>query len=84
MEFISKVFAENLKSSGIKVERTSIYCPEMNGVAERYNRTALEGERSLLNEGKLLANMWEEALLAFAYLKKRFNHKKTNKTPLEL
>ncbi|GBN73143.1 Retrovirus-related Pol polyprotein from transposon TNT 1-94 [Araneus ventricosus] len=84
MEFISKEFTENLKSSGIKVERTNIYCPEMNGVAERYNRTALEGVRSLLNEGKLPANMWAEALLAFTYLKNRFIHRKTNKTPLEL
>ncbi|GBN72652.1 Retrovirus-related Pol polyprotein from transposon TNT 1-94 [Araneus ventricosus] len=56
----------------------------MNGVAKRYNRTVLEGERSLLNEGKLPANMWAEALLAFTYLKNRFIHRKTNKTPLEL
>ncbi|GBL94186.1 Retrovirus-related Pol polyprotein from transposon TNT 1-94 [Araneus ventricosus] len=84
MEFISKEFTENLKLSGIKVERTNIYCPEMNGVAERYNRTALEGVRSLLNEGKLPANMWAVALLAFTYLKNRFIHRKTNKTPLEL
>ncbi|GBN63366.1 hypothetical protein AVEN_46428-1 [Araneus ventricosus] len=56
----------------------------MNGVAERYNRTALEGVRSLLNEGKLPANIWVEALLAFTYLKNRFIHRKTNKTPLEL
>ncbi|GBM08411.1 Retrovirus-related Pol polyprotein from transposon TNT 1-94 [Araneus ventricosus] len=84
MEFISKEFTENLKSSRLKVERTNIYCPEMNGVAERYNRTALESVRSLLNEGKLPANMWEEAYLAFTYLKNRFIHRKTNKTPLEL
>ena len=45
MEFCHKEFEELLQERGIKIERTSTYTPEQNGVAERFNRTAIEGVR---------------------------------------
>ena len=43
MEFCSIEFEKFLRDRGIKMERTSTYSPEQNGIAERFNRTAIEG-----------------------------------------
>ncbi|GBM20067.1 hypothetical protein AVEN_268396-1 [Araneus ventricosus] len=61
-----------LKKAGIMQQRTNIYSPEMNGVAECLNRTMAGGVRCLRVEAEL-----PKAGLAytFIYLKNRFPHK---------
>ncbi|GBO43248.1 Retrovirus-related Pol polyprotein from transposon TNT 1-94 [Araneus ventricosus] len=59
-EFSADYFEQYLINEGIKIERTNIYLPEMNGVAERYNRTIIEGVRALLHESKLPKTLWAE------------------------
>ncbi|GBM39614.1 Retrovirus-related Pol polyprotein from transposon TNT 1-94 [Araneus ventricosus] len=69
----------------MKMERTSVYIPEQNGIVERFNRTAVEVIRSMLQDSGLKPQFWAEALLAFVHVKNRRVHKLTgNKTPIEI
>lgn len=84
MEFCHKEFEKFLQDKGIKVERTSTYTPEQNGVAERFNRTAVEGVRSILQDSGLEARFWAEALYNFVHVKNRSMHKQlSDLTPEE-
>ncbi|GFV91499.1 retrovirus-related Pol polyprotein from transposon TNT 1-94 [Trichonephila clavipes] len=56
---------------------------EMNGVAERYNLTALDGIKTLLNESGISQKFWAEALICFSYTWNRACHKGCKKTPFE-
>jgi transposase InsO family protein len=84
-EFCANYFESYLKSQGIKSEKTNVYSPEMNGVAERYNRTIIEGARALLIEAKLPKQLWAEVVFTQNYLRNRFPHKTLNgKAPLNI
>ncbi|UYV74938.1 DCTN3 [Cordylochernes scorpioides] len=56
------------------LERTSTYSPEQNGIAERFNRTAIEGVRAMLLDSGLQPRFWAEALNTFVYTKNRCEH----------
>ena len=75
MEFCYKEFVEFLYERGLKIERTSTYTPEQNGVVERFNRTAIESVRSMLQDSGLQSKFWAEALHAFVHVKNRCTHK---------
>ncbi|GFW73351.1 retrovirus-related Pol polyprotein from transposon TNT 1-94 [Trichonephila clavipes] len=72
-----------LTELGIKHEVTNSYTPEMNGVAERFNLTALDGIKTLLKSSEVPHKFWGEALLCFTYAWNRICHKDGNKTPFE-
>ncbi|GFW41332.1 retrovirus-related Pol polyprotein from transposon TNT 1-94 [Trichonephila clavipes] len=71
------------KELGIKHEVRNSYTPEMNGVAERFNLTALDGIKTLLKSSEVPHKFWGEALLCFTYAWNRICHKDSNKTPFE-
>ncbi|GFT07270.1 retrovirus-related Pol polyprotein from transposon TNT 1-94 [Trichonephila clavipes] len=48
LEFIHKEFCKFLDSQGIEMKRTNTDSPEMNGVSERFNYTALDAIRAML------------------------------------
>lgn len=83
LEFCNLEFKNFLEKQGIAHERTNCYSPEMNGVAERFNLTALDGVKALLNSSGLSQKFWAEALLCFTYTWNRVSHK-SKKTPFEL
>ncbi|GFW33657.1 retrovirus-related Pol polyprotein from transposon TNT 1-94 [Trichonephila clavipes] len=72
-----------LTELGIKHEVTNSYTPEMNGIAERFNLTALDGIKTLLKSSEVPHKFWGEALLCFTYAWNRICHKDSNKTPFE-
>ncbi|GFU75412.1 retrovirus-related Pol polyprotein from transposon TNT 1-94 [Trichonephila clavipes] len=72
-----------LTELGIKHEVTNSYTPEMNGVAERFNLTALDGIKTLLKYSEVPHKFSGEALLCFTYAWNRICHKDSNKTPFE-
>ena len=82
--FDNEDFVKYLNSQGINVERTSTYTPQQNGVAERYNYTAVDGIKSMLNSSGLSDKFWAEALLCFTYKWNRICHQNKSKTPFEL
>ncbi|UYV71371.1 FHDC1 [Cordylochernes scorpioides] len=85
LEFCNKEFENFLVNLGIKIERTSTYSPEQNGIAERFNRTAIEGVRAMLLDSGLQPRFWAEALNTFTYTKNRCEHALTKGvSPMEL
>ncbi|GBM55870.1 Retrovirus-related Pol polyprotein from transposon TNT 1-94 [Araneus ventricosus] len=74
LEFCHKVFENFLTKLGIKMERTSIYTPRQNGIAEKYNRAAMAGVRAMFHDSDLKPKFWAEALLTFVHAKNRCEH----------
>ncbi|GFV33697.1 retrovirus-related Pol polyprotein from transposon TNT 1-94 [Trichonephila clavipes] len=83
LEFCNKDMDNFLTELGIKHEVTNSYTPEMNGVAERFNLTALDGIKTLLKSSEVPHKFWGEALLCFTYAWNRICHKDGNQTPFE-
>lgn len=67
-EFCSQEFKNFCDMSGITPHYTAPYSPQQNGVVERRNRTVVAMGRSLLNERKMPAYMWGEAIRHAVYL----------------
>ena len=85
LEFCSAAFKQFTDEKGIVHERTNTYSPKMNGVAERLNRTMLEGARTVLIDSGLPKALWGEIANTVLYCKNRFPQRKLGKkTPFEL
>lgn len=84
-EYTSTEFKNYLAANGIRGEYNVPYNPELNGVAERANRTIVEKARSMMHDSGLPKNLWSEAVMAATYL---INRSPTvvlkNKTPYEM
>lgn len=84
-EYFSNNFKTFCASKGIQFHNTIPYTPELNGVAERLNRTILEKARAMIIHSKLNKSFWGEAVLCATYL---LNRSPTatleNVTPAEL
>uniref|UniRef100_T1IH58 Integrase catalytic domain-containing protein n=1 Tax=Strigamia maritima TaxID=126957 RepID=T1IH58_STRMM len=52
-EFTAGEFEKYLRHHGIEIQRTNAYSPQMNGTAERINRTILDGVRAMLADTDL-------------------------------
>lgn len=59
------------KFKGIVLDFTTPYTPQLNGKAERLNRTIMEKARALIAENKTKKNMWGEAVRTAVYLLNR-------------
>ncbi|UYV71045.1 hypothetical protein LAZ67_8001516, partial [Cordylochernes scorpioides] len=85
LEFCSSPWNIFTKAHGIVHERTMVYTPEQNGVAERMNRTLLNLVRSTVNSCNLPTASWAELTNTAAYLRNRVtNRHNEEKTPFEL
>ncbi|GBN49452.1 Retrovirus-related Pol polyprotein from transposon TNT 1-94 [Araneus ventricosus] len=69
MEFCHKDFETFLRDLGIRIERTSFYTPELNGIAERFNRSSMEAVRTMLQDSGLQPRFWAEALHGYVHTK---------------
>lgn len=67
-EYIPQTLLTMLHDCGIKHEKTPAHTPEMNGVAERFNRTLVEMIKSMLYEAELDDAWWGEAAVTATYL----------------
>ena len=56
------------REQGIKHQRTPPKTPQLNGLAERMNRTLVERVRCLLSDAKLPKSFWAEALNTVAHI----------------
>jgi len=77
-------FAKFLEEQGIVPQYTMPGSPDMNGVAERRNRTLLDMVRSMLSNSKLPTFLWREALKTTVYILNRVPTKAVSKTPFEI
>ena len=69
---------------GIDWKSTEAYTPEQNGIAERINRSLVEGTYAMLRQAGLSSGFWEEAMNQFVYIKNRTPHSKLGgKRPID-
>ena len=61
-------FEEYCRSKGIRLKFTVRKTPELNGLAERMNRTIMERVQSMLAHAKLPKTFWVEALMTATYV----------------
>jgi transposase InsO family protein len=70
-EYLSKEFDQHLATAGTARRLTVHDTPQLNGIAERLNRTLGEKVRALLHTATLPQNMWGEAVRHATWLKNR-------------
>ena len=83
-EYLSTEFLNHLKDKGILSEWTPPYTPQLNGVAERRNRTLLDMVRSMMCFTDLPISFWGYALEMAAYVLNRVPSKSVSGTPYEI
>lgn len=83
-EYESTEFKKWCKNRGIILDRSTPYTPQLNGTAERLNRTILDKARAMILESKLDKEMWGEAVLAATYVLNRSPKANKETTPFEL
>lgn len=83
-EFVNSKLQGYLRKEGIKAQCTVGYAPEQNGVAERKNRTLIEGARTMLAGSELPISFWAEAINTGNYVFNRIINKRKGKCPYEL
>jgi len=83
-EYVSKDIQQWCASKGIQQQLTPPYTPEMNGKAERLNRTLMERVRAMLEEAQLPGGFWPEAVRAAAHVIVRSPAAGRAATPLQL
>jgi hypothetical protein len=84
-EYLSAEFSSYCSTQGIHRQLTAAYSPYQNGLAERKNRTVLEGIRSVVAGTKIPRYLWEEIAKAVNYIQNRCPTKAIKlKTPEEM
>ena len=83
-EYLSTEFLDYLKVNGILFEWTSPFTPQLNGVAERRNRTLLDMVWSMMCFSNLLVSFWGHALEMAAYILNKVPSKSMSSTPYEI
>lgn len=82
-EFTSKAFAKYCAEHGINHTMTPPNTPQLNGVAERYNRVIVEMARCMISAKNLNKNFWGEAVICANFLRNRTPTSKIGMTPYE-
>ncbi|THG94269.1 hypothetical protein EW145_g8174 [Phellinidium pouzarii] len=84
-EYMPREWDHFCNSEGIHRQHTIRAEPHQNGVAERANRTLVEGITTMLNEAHLPATFWWDAVAAFVHVHNRSPTSAVQgKTPFEL
>ncbi|KAG6613824.1 Transposon-encoded protein [Phytophthora cinnamomi] len=81
-EYTSREMAKFCSDRGIVQKFTPPYTPQLNGVAERMNRTLVECARCMLEHAGLSKGYWGEAVVTATFLRNRcptraINHDKS-------
>lgn len=82
-EYKSSGLQQWCKMKGIVLDYTVPYSPQLNGTAERLNRTLMDKARAMIFDSQLSKEMWGEAVLTSAYLLNRSPTSTTDTTPAE-
>ena len=67
-KFINHELQKHCDDQGISVSTSIAYNPEINGRAERQNRTLIKGTRMMLKDSELGKDLWAEVILTHVYL----------------
>jgi hypothetical protein len=83
-EYKNNNFQSWCREKGIIIDYTVPYSPQLNGKAERLNRTLMEKARALIFDSKLNKEMWGEAIYTSTYLTNRSPSETIGCTPAEM
>lgn len=84
-EYINNNIYNFAKEKGIIINNCPAYVHELNGTAERFNRTIMNISRCLLTEAKVDRKYWPEIVCAATYIKNRtLANTIERKTPYEI
>lgn len=84
-EHLNQQTYDFIRKKGIESLPCPPYVHELNGVAERYNRSAMDMGRCLMREANIDKRYWPEAIKTMSYLKNRgIANTIENKTPFEI
>lgn len=84
-EYLNNEVFKFTKSKGIVISPCPVYVHELNGVAERFNRSVMDMSRCLLEEAQIEKKYWPEIVHAATYLKNRtLTNTIEKKTPYEI
>ena len=83
-EYLSSDFLDHLKKKEILSKWTPSYTPQLNGVAERRNRTLMKMVRSMMCHVDLPISFWGYALETAIYILNRVPSKSISSTPYEI
>lgn len=84
-EYLNRDIYNFIREKGIELLPCPPYAHELNGVAERYNRSAMDIGRCLMREAKIHRRYWPEIMKTAGYLKNRtIANTIENKTPYEI
>ncbi|GJV45254.1 retrovirus-related pol polyprotein from transposon TNT 1-94 [Tanacetum coccineum] len=83
-EYLSIEFFDHLKNCGIVSQLSPPRTPQMNGVAEKRNKTLLDMVRSMMCRATLPISFWGYALETAAHILNLVPTKKVSKTPFEM
>ncbi|XP_032457437.1 uncharacterized protein LOC100116824 isoform X3 [Nasonia vitripennis] len=84
-EYLNNEVFNYAKSKGIVISPCPVYVHELNGVAERFNRSIMDMSRCLLEEAQISKVYWPEIVQAATYLKNRtLTNNIEEKTPYEI
>lgn len=85
-EYLNNELIDFCSERGIKLETTIPHTPQLNGKAERFNRTLIEKVRSLLIDSEMQKKFWGEAARVATYITNRSPTEalSTDKTPYEM
>ena len=84
-EYETNEFNKFCREAGMKMDTTTVYTLEQNGVAERKNRTIVEDARAMLYDQGLPKFLWGEAMSIVVYIKNTCPHfALDSKTPEEV
>ena len=82
-EYEGNEFKKYLAEKGIRHETSAVYTPAQNGVAERGNRTIMDGARSILLDSNLPPSLWAEAVAYLVYIRNHVLSSTEKITPFE-
>lgn len=83
-EYVNNDLKNYFRSEGIQMELTPGYTPQLNGVAERKNRSLLEMARCMLIDAEFEKHLWGEAVNTANYIQNRVITRATQKIPFEV
>lgn len=83
-EYTDNQLKQWFRNKGIQMDITVPHSPQLNGKAERLNRTIIEKARSLIFDSGMSKDFWGEAARFAAFLLNRSPTEATVKTPIEM
>ena len=83
-KYLNKEIYQLINEKGIELLPCAPYVHQLNGIAERFNRLAMDIGRCLLREAKIPLRYWPEIVKTVSYLKNcTIANSNANKTPFE-